>query len=353
MPNNVRNKTLNYKEMKIKLDILNPAYYQPMKCNSYNPFLSIITGGRGIGKTEQWLNDRVAHKKKTGFGFMYVRRNKKESQQQSKLLDKLLDNIKPIGDGINGWNYYYGKERIGCCIALSMQRYYKSVKFDDIDTIIFDEAIIKPSATARYLKDEVFELLELISTVFRTRKNCRVIIIGNNLSYFNPYYVYFNIPRLKDNGIYFDNNRSIYCEHCKNSPALIEIEKDTGLYKLTQGTQYAEYHYENKVATMNKAIISKLQPTDKALWSFQIDDKYIWFYIRKTPAEFFLICSDSNKPHNLNYQLMNGSDINFYQYKKFKTTTLYNIFQWKFYDKDILFTTEEANLILDEIGSVI
>ena len=45
----------------------------------------------------------------------------------------------------------------------------------------------------RYLPKEVNTFLNLFDTVNRNRKDCRALLIGNNMSVVKPYFEYFHI----------------------------------------------------------------------------------------------------------------------------------------------------------------
>ena len=101
----------------------------------------------------------------------------------------------------------------------------------------------------KYLPDEIHAFFELVSTITRTRKNYKIIIIGNNADIFNIYFDYFKVPSF--DGIYVDKTRGLYCELSKINPDLLKVEQETPLYKLVNGTPYGEYHYNNKPLTKN------------------------------------------------------------------------------------------------------
>jgi len=114
-----------------------------------------------------------------------------------------------------------------------------------------------------YLKDEPHHLLELVSTITRTRKDYKLFLLSNNLDLFMPYITYFNIPEFEKS--YIDRNRGLYVEKCPTKEELLKLEEETPLYRWTQGTTYAEYHYNNKVLTKDRyEIIEK--PRQTHLW---------------------------------------------------------------------------------------
>lgn len=270
-------------KLPLKLNNNNDIYYNCIKCYSYNYFMNIIIGGRGIGKTTSFLIQALQNVARDE-EFIYLRRYKPELQE---FVDK--DKLNTITDGVGykggkeGYTFFVEKQVIGYGITLSTASKYKSTNFEKVSLIIFDEAILPIGSMYKYLRDEMFTLLEFISTVFRTRKNGKVIILGNNLDVFNPFFAYFAVPTFET--IWTDKNRSIYCELPKNSPKLLEMEQETGLYKLTQGTNYGDYHYENK-------ILSNVS-TDNII---------------KKPLGSNLLCRAVMNGYTLNFYLFNGKD---------------------------------------------
>lgn len=111
--------------------------------------------------------------------------------------------INEITDGVyDGVTAYHGsiyftkldvesdKEEKGLCIgkyfALNIATRYKSKAYPDITDIIFEEFM--SSRKKPYLQDEVSDFLQLMSTIFRRRSNCRIWFIGNTISRVCPYF---------------------------------------------------------------------------------------------------------------------------------------------------------------------
>ena len=235
------------KEVKPLTLFIKPDYEKYVNVNrwySYNGLnIFIIVGGRGIGKTTGLGIHVLQDFLNKGEEFVYVRRYIKELQKAKGFLAP-IGNPEPkvIGLSTGAYMWTHNKTRLGYGLALSSQQSFKSgFDFRNVTTLIYDEAILRRGGMYRYLDNEVEMLFELMSTIFRDRKNYRVFILGNNADVFNPYWEYFKIPNFERN--YIDKDRGLYCEKASNSPVLLEAEKDTPLYKLTQGTSYFKYHY--------------------------------------------------------------------------------------------------------------
>lgn len=230
----------------LKLDNNNDIYYSANKFYSYDVFMGQVTGGRGIGKTTTFCIQGLKNVARDE-QFLYMRRYKPELKQfvAKNTLGTICDSITAKGDGTGGFVFLSEDTLCGYGIALSTAMSYKSTDFSKVSLLIFDEATLPPGPY-RYLPNEHELLLEFISTVLRTRKKLKVVILGNNVDMFNPHLRYYNVPtNIKD--IYVDRDRGLYVEYAKNSPKLLELEKETPLYKLTKGTAYHDYHYNNKV----------------------------------------------------------------------------------------------------------
>lgn len=222
-------------------------YYNFSKPLSYGKAITWIDvkGGRGIGKTTgslilsgNWFN-------KYGSEFVYIRRYKPELQKfvRKDTLKDVMPDITYKGDGNGGYTVINSDDVVGHLIPLSTGIQYKSVQFPNVKLIIYDESSL-PKGNTHYIPDEVTALMELISSIVRTRTDYKIITLSNNVDLFAPINRFYNIPLFED--YYIDKKRGLFFEHPKNNPKLLELEKQTPLYRLTQGTAYHDYHYNNK-----------------------------------------------------------------------------------------------------------
>lgn len=340
-------------DMNIKLKLNNVKYLNMSKINSYQAFMNIIMGGRGVGKTTQCIIQELNNNKKYDDEFIYLRRYKTETALQKELLNDFVDNVKFVGDKNNGGVWKIKNHTIGYLMALSCQNKYKSVRFPKVKTIIYDEGILLPGATSRYLQDEITYLYELISTVFRNRKDVRVYILGNNLDFFNPYMAHFKVKPFKN--IYFDKDRSLFIQYYKNSQELVQEEQETPLYKLTIGTAYHDYHYSNEVLLDNKVELSQIKNSDKLWFILKVNTYYINVYIRSNNK---LIIQDSEKDISGDtgvhlFIMLESQEVNYWDMKCFKNSKYYDVLQYKYYKNEIDFTSQESSALLDMIIDVI
>lgn len=295
--------------MKWKIDRNSPIYLNTNRFYS-DPklWLFLVTGGRGIGKTTNFVADCIDDFMKNGDEFVYVRRYKTEIVKCKELLQPIVTDTdtKAIGNGI--FQYQCKKVRIGYGCALSLQASFKSgVDFSKVKTLIYDEAILMPGSI-RYLPNEVTLFLELLSTVFRTRKDYKVFVLGNNADLFNPYCAYFNIPRYDTQ--YIDRDRGIMCQNLKHSAKLLSVEEQTPLYRLTKDTDYGKYHYDNEVFSDVKGEVG-LKPKGAELLFRLLYNDYTLNIYRTGIIEMYVECRKKVIKDNLTYTIYEDNKPNY------------------------------------------
>ena len=295
-------------------------YYTGSKCMSYNAFLNTLVGGRGVGKTTwalMYVGNRFIARNEQ---FIYMRRYKAEIKEfvNKHTWDSIWAGF--ITKGSGGGESYTISDRdnntAGYLLTLSAQAKYKSVDFSKVTTLIFDEVFIEKSRTY-YIPDEVTNFLQLLSTVQRTRTNLKVFLLSNNNSVFNPYYEYFNIPDF--DYIYYNKDKSIYCERIPINPKLLETEMKTPLYKLTEGTSYGDYHYKNDVLRQQKIEVVPKPNGAFYYFSFRINRaKVVCYRVNlKNDYMIWLTCEDRRDDDNT-FTLIENDAINYFYAKRFK-----------------------------------
>lgn len=105
-------------------------------------------------------------------------------------------------------------EVLGKVIPVMRQQNYKSINYEKVNNIIFDEFALQNDYG--YAIDEVDNFKSLLSTIVRIRENIKVYFIGNVLTPFNPYFSMFGIDamRLKAGNTYTFIDSSQYDEPC-------------------------------------------------------------------------------------------------------------------------------------------
>lgn len=339
------------KEITFKFE---PDYKKFVNVNRWFSYEGIhwhfIVGGRGIGKTTGMNFHNVGDFIKRGNEFVYTRRYITELKKTKSMLPAIVNNCKcnGLGHGLMQWSV--NKVRIGYGVALTAQQTLKSgVDFSKVNVLVYDEAILPTGGSYRYLSNEVEMLFELASTIFRNRKDYHVFVLGNNADIFNPYFAYFKIPKFEN--IFIDKTRGIHCELCKNSPALIEEEKETPLYKLTQGTGYGEYHYNNQVLADNDVKIGVKSP--RAILAFRIVyNGYTVNFYREKWNLWFAELRDKTIVDDKTYVLMENDKPNYLYIQRLREDGAGKLLNTCYYNKYIEYNTILCSAIFDLIMEV-
>ena len=314
-------------------------HYNVNKAVSYNAFINIILGGRGIGKTTGHLIKAVKDRMNKDEEFIYLRRYKSETQKTKRMLNKYIDAVSIEGYGTSSFAWKQGKEVIGYSVNLSTAITFKSNDFPKVTSIIFDEGVLKPHGNYRYLKDEVVALLEFISTVFRERVNCKVYILGNNLDIFNPYFEYFNIPPFKTT--YYDKDRSILCMLCKDSIELRKEEVKTPLYKLTKNTSYGDYHYNNEILVMKKGNIAPKEFSARLVARVVLNSKSLNLYLQ-TGLTLYVEFKNKVIKDSMSYIILENDNVNYMYIKRLKESVLLKYLYTCYYDNSTIYSDSKA-----------
>lgn len=105
-------------------------------------------------------------------------------------------------------------EVLGKIIPVMRQQSYKSINYEKVKNIIFDEFALQNDYG--YAIDEVDNFKSLLSTIVRIRENIKVYFIGNVLTPYNPYFQMFGIDamKLKSGNTYTFIDYSQYDEPC-------------------------------------------------------------------------------------------------------------------------------------------
>lgn len=261
-------------------------YWDYKKTLSYNCLLNFIVGARGVGKTFGSLKYAIEQYKKTGSQFIYVRRFSTELQKLTQQRGgRLLKAIQASGIfpddefKCESNTIYMNGDIIGYAQPLTTASILKSDAFPMVNLIIFDEFIIDNRGSYHYLHDEVSKFLELYETIAREKNNVRVLFLSNAVSINNPYFDYFHLDKPKDSNIQrFGATRDVLVENCVN-PELAEQKKASRIGQILNGTDYAEYAYENKWLLDNSDFIERKTQRSNYYATLRYKDDYlgIWF----------------------------------------------------------------------------
>ena len=324
--------------------LITPDYKTYVNSNKWYSYdycsMFIIYGGRGVGKTTSLAFHVVDNFVNKGEEFVYVRRYKTELKKAQGMLNPLYSGITIQGIGQGGFQWTNNGVRLGYGLALTAEQTFKSgVDFSKVTTLIFDEFTILRGGTYRYLDEEVKHFLELISTVFRTRTNYKIFLLGNNLDAFNPYSEYFNIPVFDEK--YIDKERGLYCEFLKHNPNLLKKEQETPLYKLTKGTEYGDYHYENKVLVTKTGTIGVKDPNAKLLCRLVVNRVTLNIY-RQNVDTMFVEFRDKVIKDDWSYIILENTKPNYLYVGMYRTSNVCKFIDICYFNDMVLYSCDRA-----------
>lgn len=160
---------------------------------------SLITGGRGVGKTYQVKKEAFACAA-SGGEFLYIRRTDKEIDGRafSDWCDDLSQlSGKNITLQLNGHELILKENgetprRFGWAYALTQSNQARGYNYQKVKFALFDEFLPELTKYRKFYAGEVNDLRSLVSTFFRQRQ-AKVYMLSNLTSAVNPYYNAFRI----------------------------------------------------------------------------------------------------------------------------------------------------------------
>lgn len=218
----------------------------------YNPFITVIIGGRGIGKTYSVLKHLIDNNKK----FIFVRRT---ASEREFLRNIEYNPLKPFIEELNiqagkySDKYLNGKNLICHCVNLSTVSKIRGLNGEKIEFIYYDEFI--PETFEKKLFNEYEALLQLYETINRNREidgkdPLKIVLTANSNNIFNDIIDGFNLTdyifslRDKKQEYKYIKKKKIFIGDIKKSP-ISEKKKDTYIYKLTKGSNFYNMSINN------------------------------------------------------------------------------------------------------------
>ena len=258
--------------------------------------ISIIIGGRGIGKTYSALSYMVEN----GEPFIYLRNTDIQLDECSGSFGNPFKKLNKDFD----WTISVVREKkhsiiidekndnklIGYGIALSTFENLRGVDLSDIKYVIFDEFI----ENRKLSFDQFKSFVNFYETVNRNREllgedPLLCILLSNSQSLNNPILIGYNIVGIIEGMI-----RAGQKKH--KTPAMLimlpesevsEAKKNTANYKMLKGTRIYDENLNNKFANDSFYGIKKRNLQEYRPW-VKIDDIYI--YAHKSGSKFY-VCS--------------------------------------------------------------
>lgn len=278
------------------------------KILSYNAYMNFIIGERGVGKSYGIKKYLVKHFQKTGKKFIYVRRYSREIVKAIKkgnnnytFFDQIKSDkeMKGLDLSNNNEEAFVNKKVAGYFITLSTSVIEKSATFEDVDTIVFDEAFIT-KGTYHYLRGEVQTFLDLVESVGRLR-DVKIFLIANATSQNNPYFTEFNLS-LPYNSEFKTFKNGLICVWYVKNLKYREVKKKTKFGQLVSGTKYGAYAMENEFLEDSKTFIKKKSKKSKYTFTLHCVGYTFGVYFDSELGEMF-ITPDVNPEYPLKLTL--------------------------------------------------
>ena len=286
-------------------------FYDINRILTYNAFFNFLIGERGVGKTfssKKFVISKFLKKKEK---FIYLRRYKTEIDTAKKsFFNDVAHLFKDVNFSQKGNNFFINDEVCGYALPLSTANILKSVCYDDVTTIIFDEFIIDKGCY-HYLSDEVKTFLEFCETVFRLRDNVRVLFLANAITQTNPYFLYFNLTMPTNTDIKLFRDNLILLQLMKNDEYRNK-KKLSRFGRLIDNTVYGDYAINNDFlrdsndfieskkgnCTFSFAFIFKNETF--GVWiNFELGKMFISSHYDKNSPYIFTTTLENHKPNTL------------------------------------------------------
>ena len=182
----------------------------------------MIIGPRSNGKTYASLEYLLTDYVKNGREFAIVRRwsDDFKASRGKEIFTSINNNnvVNKLTGGIwtdviyKSSQFFFGKyndgqlvisdKPIGFALSVSASEHFKSISFESVYNILYDEFITR--SEYGYLANEFVLFMNLLSTVIRQKDNAKIIMCGNTV---NQYCIYFqemgltNIKKMKPGSI--------------------------------------------------------------------------------------------------------------------------------------------------------
>lgn len=265
-------------------------WYDKSALLSHNKALNMVLSNRGGGKTfcmTRWCIDDFLKTKRQA---VWVRRYQTELNGEDGILTngKFFDAVREfypdVTLDVTGNTGLINGEVAIHFIALSTSRRLKSNNYPFVNKIIFDEFVLGKSRVS-YLANEVEIFLDLFETVARTRDNVRAVLLANNVTVVNPYFLYFKVK--PDPEKRFTVQGEICVEYFTDA-AFIDMKKKTRFGRLVTGTRYGDHAIENKSLMDTDTFIEPKTPKAEFMLSLKYNGVTYGFWVDYKAGRIFV-----------------------------------------------------------------
>lgn len=251
---------------------------------THNTLFNFIVGNRGAGKTFGFKKWAISSFLKTGKQFIYLRRYKSEIDDMSGFFGDVSDFFPECEFEVKGKKLYINKQLAGYLVSLSNALVKKSVNYNQVDKIGFDEFIID-KGNLRYLNNEVVKFLEFYETVARMRDDVRAVFMSNAVSIVNPYFLYWDIRPNPDKR--FTKKGQLLVEFVRNEE-FVQAKYKTRFGQIIKGTEYGDYAIENKYLLDNETFIERKTPDAKHVCYVAYNGNNYGFWVDYREGKFYV-----------------------------------------------------------------
>lgn len=262
-------------------------YYNVREALRRNGVITVVCGGRGIGKSFSAKRVIIDEWIKSGWQAMYVRRFVDDLRIFKTFFNDIAEYYTDYEfkvDGFTGYGRLRGDEPwdvIVTATSMSTAHKLKSGSFKEVKYILFDEFIAAPNS--RYLTNEVDTLYELYSTVDRYEDRVRVIMLANAVSIDNPYFNRWGI----NSGVEWQKHGGgfVVC-HLPAAEEFTRAAKKTrfGSFVLNHEPSYAAYSIDNKFIDNTDAFIGERPAGSEPVFAVRTPEIEVTFWKMLEPG---------------------------------------------------------------------
>ena len=157
----------------------------------------------------------------------------------------------------------------GFPMALSTSNQMKSIEYDNVTTIAFDEFIIKGGSG--YAPNEIFLFNEALVTIGRLRAP-QFFLLSNNVSWQNPYFTRYKIPRPDpDKEITLSKQYTLTIPRSEKYKQRVDASP-VGQFLKEMDPDYYRYAFDNEVHGENNDFIAQRPQRSRYLATITLDE---------------------------------------------------------------------------------
>lgn len=253
--------------------------YNMLDIDGELPHTYIICNNRSAGKTTCLLKEACENYINNKEKSMLIYRYNYELPSANTIFTDVLNIFDNLGKEITikahakGLFYELFLDGNSFCFACSLSNNDQLKKyspfFSEVTLLIFDEFQLENPR--KYLTNEVQLLLSLLMTVARgggkqSRDNLKLVLLGNSVTLFNPYFIYFGIHKRYQKDTNFLRGKGWVAEFSVDKQASQAI-RDNKFLKAFNGNDYMNYATNKDMLKDNDIFCQKIQGKSNYLFT--------------------------------------------------------------------------------------